>query len=78
MNKQIRKLALIILSIVMIASLSSGCFDKRKKDFCILFTNDTHCSIDGELGFPELIAYRNSLIDKYNGEVMMIDCGDAV
>ncbi len=51
---------------------------KKKKDFCILFTNDTHCELDNALGFPTLIAYRNALLDKYNNEVMLIDCGDAI
>ncbi len=78
MKKLIRNLTLISLVIIMIASLTTSCFIRKKKDFCILFTNDTHCELDVNIGFPELVAYRNALLEKYNGEVMLVDCGDAI
>lgn len=68
----------LLLVLAVLAAVFIGCSpaDKRE-DVYILFTNDTHCEIEGETGFAGLMAYKNSLLQKTDN-VLTVDCGDAI
>ena len=44
-------------------------------DIIILFTNDVHCSIDENIGYAGLSAYKKDMEGKYK-YVVLADCGD--
>lgn len=48
---------------------------KDPEDVVVLFTNDVHCGIDGNIGYAGLSAYKKSMSEKY-AHVLLVDCGD--
>ncbi len=46
-------------------------------DIVILFTNDTHCYVDQNIGFSGLASYKKEIKEK-NKNVILVDCGDAI
>lgn len=51
--------------------------DAREKDIVIVFTNDVHCGVDGDIGYSGLAAYRNEM-EREGNHVLLIDDGDEI
>ena len=77
-----RKQIVILLCIVLIARLFTGCDGMRSaelpsQDIVVLYTNDVHCAVDTGIGYAGLAAmekaYRNA-----GADVVLADCGDAI
>lgn len=47
------------------------------KDLAILYTNDVHCAVDGEIGYAGVAALKKQLL-KEGCYVALVDAGDAV
>ena len=46
-------------------------------DIIILYTNDTHCGIEENIGFAGVAAYKKA-VEKKTPYVTLVDCGDAI
>lgn len=67
-----------ILSIFILAfTLLCGCGSSGQKDIVILYTNDVHCAVDGQIGYAGLTAYKKHMEEK-TPYVALVDCGDAI
>ncbi|MBO5555724.1 MAG: bifunctional metallophosphatase/5'-nucleotidase [Oscillospiraceae bacterium] len=69
---------LLVLSCTYVFAFAAGEEDAPalKKDLVILYTSDTHCSVDQGWGFAGLYAVKESLAkDKH---VLLVDDGDAI
>ncbi len=47
------------------------------KDLAILYTNDVHCAVDGDIGYAGVAAFKQQLLDD-GCYVALVDAGDAV
>ncbi len=47
------------------------------KDIVIVYTNDVHCGVDGDIGYSGLAAYRDEMKADGN-EVLLVDDGDEI
>lgn len=46
-------------------------------DIVILYTNDAHCGINGDIGYSGLSAYK-AYMEEQTEHVTLVDCGDAI
>ncbi len=73
-----RKILATLLSLVMVLSLSvpaAWAEEPKSDDIVILYTNDVHCHIDGDVSYPTLAGLKNQLKEQYNN-VLLLDAGD--
>ncbi len=91
MKHMFKKSMVILATGAMIVSLFAGCGSEKQtqaegteqavsqepNDIIILYTNDVHCGVDGEIGYAGVAAYRNSCLEK-TPYVTLVDCGDAI
>lgn len=81
MNKyfklKIKTTLLILVNSFILFSCGSNEENEVSKDIQILYTNDIHCSVDGDLNFSSLAAYKDYLLTK-NNYVSIVDNGDAI
>ena len=70
-----KKIKPTFLLVILFVSFLISC--KNSSDIAILYTNDIHCTIDTDFGFPELSAYKNNLKRKMTN-VLTVDAGDAI
>lgn len=78
--KKYYKYFCVMLIISLLCFCLSGCTDggtDKTEDIVILYTNDVHCGIEGEIGYSGLVAYKNSVLEK-TPYVTLVDCGDAI
>lgn len=68
-----KKFLSIILAVIMISSVLPMAF-AAESETVILYTNDTHCAIEG---YPAIAAYRAELIAQ-GKNVVLVDAGDAI
>lgn len=71
------KIAPLVLVVVLLLSLFSGCALNNQDDIVILYTNDVHCAVDADIGYAGLAAYKN-WIEQKTDYVTLVDCGDAL
>lgn len=67
----------MILTVAGISTLSAKTVKTAQpndKEITILYTNDVHCGIDGELGYANLSAYKNEMAK--TNYVALVDNGD--
>ncbi len=80
MKKSTKKTLGILLSILIIcggiAWIISNVVHVRD-DIIILYTNDIHCGIEGDIGYAGLVEYKEALEEK-TPYVTLVDCGDAI
>jgi len=73
-----RKLLALVLSLAMILSMASfAVAEEKSNDVVILYTNDVHTYIDGELSYDVIAAVKQQLQAEYN-YVLLVDAGDHV
>ena len=76
-----KKKALTLITAVMIsigmmpATVSAE--ENEKEEIVIIYTGDTHCELDGGIGFDGLALYRRQLEAECEN-VLLVDSGDAV
>ena len=70
-----KKLIILLLSIILVGCSVST--DGRSDDVVILFTNDIHCAVDGNVSFSNVYAYKEYMQSK-SKYVTLVDCGDHV
>lgn len=51
--------------------------EQKTDDIIILYTNDVHCSIDGDIGYAGVVSYKEYVQEK-TPYVTLVDCGDAI
>ncbi len=70
-----RKMLVMLAATAMVFSFAGNA--AAEDDVVIIFTNDTHCEVNGELGFADVAVMEK--IEKDNGNhVIIADAGDAV
>ena len=69
-----RKFFATLLALIMVLSLMVPTAWAAEEDVTVLYTNDIHTYIDGELGYSELAALKDSLGEN----VLLVDAGDAI
>ena len=74
-----RKLIALVLSLVMVfAVMAPAVADEAKSnDVVILYTNDVHTYIDGELSYDVIAGVKTTLQGEYN-YVLLVDAGDHI
>lgn len=90
MKSMFKKSMAVLATGVMVASLLIACGAKEQtsaegteatsqepNDIVILYTNDVHCGIDGEIGYAGVAAYRDDCLEK-TPYVTLVDVGDAI
>lgn len=73
---------LAVLAVILAAVLILGGCKVLKEyvkadDIIILYTNDVHCAVDGDIGYAGLAAYKKRC-EQNTPYVTLVDCGDAV
>lgn len=72
------KLFALLLALIILLSLLSGCHEQSVgDDIIILYTNDVHCAVDADIGYAGLAAYKKAVEGK-TPYVTLVDCGDAL
>ena len=66
-----RKFFATLLALVMVLSLMVPTAWAAEEDITILYTNDIHTYIDGDLGYSKLAAYKDTFEN-----VLLVDAGD--
>lgn len=74
---KMRKSLSVLLALLIVVSLFASCQNQKKNDIIILYTNDVHCSIDENIGYSGLAAYKKS-VEAKTDYVSLVDCGDAI
>lgn len=73
-------LALILCGCLVLAACgtgsNSGAPANPTDDVVVLFTNDVHCAVDGDIGYSGLAAYKKEL--EKTSKVLLVDVGDAI
>ena len=77
MNKKRFLSAVLGLAVAAASSPLVPVFAADGEDTVVLYTNDIHCGIDGELNYATLSALEQRELDKGN-EVILADAGDAI
>ena len=74
-----RKLLSTMLALCLLLGLTSGVSaqEAAQSDIVILFTNDIHCAVQGDIGISGVAALKRQLIKEGNA-VALVDNGDAV
>ena len=63
----------------MVLSLT-GCKEKpveQKEDIYIIYTNDVHCAVQGDLDYASVVALKNELLEEHK-YVTIVDSGDYI
>ena len=83
MTNMIRKegifrLCTLTLALALLLLGLAGCGrENQREDIVILYTNDVHCAVDGDIGYAGLAAYK-SWVEEKTPYVALVDCGDAL
>jgi len=74
-----RKLLTLLLAMVLVLSMAVPGFaaEEKSDDIVILYTNDVHTYIDGELSYDVIAGVKDYLQTKYNN-VLLADAGDHI
>ncbi len=70
-------LSALLVCIMVLSSAAMVGVAKDRPELVIIYTNDTHCQVDGDLGFEDISAIEAEETAKGN-EVIIVDAGDAV
>ncbi len=70
-------LAVILAAVLLLSGCRVLKEDAKANDIIILYTNDVHCAVDGDIGYAGLAAYKQRCEQK-TPYVTLVDCGDAV
>lgn len=86
MKKSLFQDILIVLAILVVGVVSyyhaaisnnSKSLSSLKDEIVLLYTNDVHCSVDKNIGYAGLAAYKKSM-QRAGKNVVLIDCGDSI
>ena len=74
-----RKLIAILLALVMVLAIAAPTFaaEEKSKDIVILYTNDVHTYIDGDISYDTIAGVKAFLQTQYEN-VLLVDAGDHV
>ena len=74
-----RKFLAMLLTLALVLSLAVPAFaeDAKSDDIVILYTNDVHTYIDGDLSYDVIAAIKANLQTQYN-HVLLVDAGDHI
>ena len=76
MKKLLALLLTFALALAFVpAALAEG--EVEAGDIVILYTNDVHCSVDGNMGYAGVAAYKADM-KAITSNVALVDCGDAI
>ena len=78
-NRFMKKHILFFFSLLVVFSFAS-CTGKPASpdsDIVILYTNDVHCGVDENIGYPGLALYKKEMLEQ-TPYVTLVDAGDAV
>ncbi|MBQ5326991.1 MAG: metallophosphoesterase [Oscillospiraceae bacterium] len=71
-----KKLIALVLSVAMVFTMvACGGTAAPKEDVAVLFTNDVHTYIDGEISYDVIAAVKDELAKQYKN-VLLVDAGD--
>lgn len=74
-----RAFAFILSIILVYSAITLSAAESPDGTIVILYTNDVHCAVDGDIGYAGLAAYKKQLQSVYGAEyVTLADIGDAV
>lgn len=82
MKRILKKIFIILFVITLNLFTLAGCVTNdlsnyQLDDIVILYTNDIHCELDGNIKFSNIYEYKNN-IQKKTPNVTLVDLGDAV
>ncbi len=72
-----RKKRMLAAALSMILLCPATGYAAYRDDIVILYTNDTHCGIEENIGFAGVAAYKKAMEQK-TPYVTLVDCGDAI
>lgn len=72
------KLISLLLVVCMVFALTVTAFAAEATgDVVVLYTNDVHCGVDGNIGYAGLAAYKAEM-EAAGNQVVLVDAGDAI
>jgi len=89
MKRRLCKTGCLLVCVLTLLSMITGCQSGQEvipeqaqttqpqKDIVILYTNDIHCSVDGDIGYAGIAALKKQYIAEGN-DVVLVDAGDAI
>ena len=73
-----RPIALLMVLCILL-SLTGTAWAAGADDIVVLYNNDVHCNVDGNIGYAGLAAYEAEMEGTYGADrVTLVDAGDAV
>lgn len=74
-----QRCCLMLMLAVMVFTNGCGISEGKTeaKSIIILYTNDVHCDVDGDIGYAGLAAYKEWCGEK-TPYITLVDCGDAL
>lgn len=66
-----KKIILLLIFLLILV----GCQKKQLEDIYVLYTNDVHCNLDGDMNYANLAAYKKQLQEEHK-YVVLVDNGD--
>ena len=74
-----RKLIAVLLALVLVLSIAAPAFatEEKSKDIVILYTNDVHTYIDGDISYDTIAGVKAYLQTQYEN-VLLVDAGDHI
>lgn len=76
-KKQQCFLAVILVAVLILGGCKVLMKNAKANDIIILYTNDVHCAVDGDIGYAGLAAYKKRC-EQNTPYVTLVDCGDAI
>ncbi len=75
-----RKILSLVLCLAMLLTLAAPAFaaeTAKSEDIVILYTNDVHTYIDGDMSYDTVAALKDELLNEYQ-HVLLVDAGDHI
>lgn len=79
MERKMKRLVSLFVTLCMVLTVAVPTVwaDEKSDDIVILYTNDVHTYIDGELSYDVLAGMKDTLEESYN-HVLLVDAGDHI
>ncbi len=72
-----KKLTVICVSLLICLSFGIGVLAQDAGEVVVIYTNDTHCEVEGALGFADISAIQ-AIEESKGNDVFILDAGDAI